>query len=75
MGCAENMGLLSAAARMSLFARRPSAGALTFYTASETLAPPGHRAWLLLAGGDIADEEYGVFCSGINSALLDYERY
>ena len=73
MGCAENMDLLSRCCSNEL--NCPIAAYGTFYTASGTLALPGHRAWLLLAGGDIADEEYGVFCSGINSALLDYEGY
>ena len=33
--------------RVGIFAQRPSAGALTFYTASETPALPGVQPWRL----------------------------
>ena len=40
MSAAKNLDLLSAAAQVGLFARRSSAGALTFYTAGETPRAP-----------------------------------
>ena len=57
-------------ASRGLFAQRPSANALTFYTAGETPAPPGHRAGLAFYAAVGAGAWVATCCRGWASLLI-----